>query len=359
MAVAALLKYRFFRFIWDAWTGVPRNPVIALHHTQINPQHILTGTEECLTYCVPAIKLIFYIGRFKSPTVQDLLCICTSPQMLWIRCIWLATHLSTRFCPHTERNATASPNYECIPSTLLSAALTSPSDESTLLLSPMDVAATVLVPDSFGFHPKIAHCTQLLKEEVLSEVTRQKVSFPLGGAGSGSGGWGDLKKKIVIPGVSSFSIGIHHSTNTSKQNKHHTGKQAWVKKRVRTSCFKHCTNSPHLFPQMHLPFTTIPGHSGGAPAPWLSRSRWSHASVELQVSGHTSLMLYLLAHSITTNGFFREEWEGWRGAGASENHLQLLQRTNDKFTENWVETALRKLPHLQLCLGWWPRKVST
>lgn len=77
----------------------------------------------------------------------------------------------------------------------------------------MDAAAAVLVHDSFRFHPKLAHCTQLLKEQVLSQVTRHsklninRCSFPM-----------EKKnlKKNAVSGLSSFFIRIQHTTNTSR-----------------------------------------------------------------------------------------------------------------------------------------------
>lgn len=97
-------------------------------------------------------------------------------------------------------------------------------------------------------------------------------------------------------------------------------------------CFKHCTEFTLPFSLSVLAFPHCP-HSRGAPALWLFWSRRSHAGVQLYVSGHASLTLYSLAHSIATNGFLRGQWERMKGAGASGNHLQLSQRRSEELTE--------------------------
>lgn len=99
-----------------------------------------------------------------------------------------------------------------------------------------------------------------------------------------------------------------------------------------TRCFKHCTEFTLLFsPSNILAFNTS-AHSRGAPALWLFWNRLSHAYVQPCVSGHMSLMLYLLA-ALQQSGFFRGRQKRVKCAGASGNHSQLLQRRNKEFTE--------------------------
>lgn len=94
--------------------------------------------------------------------------------------------------------------------------------------------------EAFLSPPKLAHCAPLLKKEVLSQVTRhsklsgERCSLPMEKNKN-------LQTQKSCAGVSRFLIRIQHHSNTSRVNKHHTGKRALVKKRSKGRCFKHCT----------------------------------------------------------------------------------------------------------------------
>lgn len=89
VAVSVLLKNRFFRFIWDAWTGVPRNPSLILHCTQINPSvHACChwGVSNLLLAC---FKIDFYLlENLKAPTGQNLWHICIAKLPTMHHTIW-------------------------------------------------------------------------------------------------------------------------------------------------------------------------------------------------------------------------------------------------------------------------------
>lgn len=154
VAVSVLLKNRFFRFIWDAWTGVPRNPSLILHHTQINPS-VHARCHWGASNLLACFKIDFYLlENLKAPTVQNLWQSCTTDAL---------DKLPTM--PHTsEHLLLVSLPYFCHQRMQL-----------------------CFFGDAFLFHPKLAQCTHLLKEEVLSQVTGHsklnldRCSFPLGG----------------------------------------------------------------------------------------------------------------------------------------------------------------------------------
>lgn len=158
--VSVLLKERFFRFIRDAWTGVPGNPSLILHRTQINP-----SVPACCRWGVSNLLLacfkidLYTLENLKAPPVQNL---------------WHS---------HTTDALDKLP-------------MTHHTSEHMVLVSlPCFCHQWMQLcwfGDAFIFHLKLAHCTHLLKEEVLSQVTRHsklnvdRCSFP-------------LKKKIFKP----------------------------------------------------------------------------------------------------------------------------------------------------------------
>lgn len=154
------------------------------------PQGMLAATEDCPTSC---FKIDFYLlENLKAPAVQNLQHSCTTDAL---------DELPTMH--HT-------------------------SEHMILVSLPCFCHHWMQLGwfgDAFISHPKLAPCTHLLKEEVLSQVTGHsklnidRCSFL----------W--EKKKLQTQkscaGVLSFLIRIPHHSNTSRVNKHHTGKRAW------------------------------------------------------------------------------------------------------------------------------------
>lgn len=246
--------------------------------------------------------------------------------MHWTHCAWLTMHLSTCFCPETLEKKCNSfallqvhPEYTPIRCTDLPE-----------FLQPFPVwvcfalaTAAVLAHDHFRFHPKWAQCTQLLKEEVLALMSRDTVSWIQTGV---LFHW-EKKKKTFQKICHAWGFKLSHQNSTQSQHiqVEQTLHEETGEEMSEARCFKHCTEFTLLFsPSNVLAFNTS-AHSRRAPALRLFWSRLSHAYVQPCVSGHTSLVLYLLAAS-QQNGFFLEEdWKRWS--------VLKPQRRNKEFTE--------------------------
>lgn len=153
---------------------LPRHLSFAFHHIQI--YSVLSATEEHPTYCLPALKRICTSWQTQTASeVQYLLQIYTTDAL---HSLEMTHHTFHHILLHTnsESVATSPPCYKHTPSKssadLSEILLPLLGCKLTMLTTLTNARTAVLVCDSPGFHPKLAHRTQLLKEEVLLQVTR-------------------------------------------------------------------------------------------------------------------------------------------------------------------------------------------